>query len=309
MEVLYDIADLERLPGPLHLAIGVFDGVHLGHQAVIQAAKDSAASIGGTSVVVTFDPHPVQVLSPQNAPRLLTASAHKLSILDRFMKVDSALFISFNREFSEQTGEEFIRALIKHARGGISRICVGEQWQFGKGRSGDIALLKKLGDELSFSVTGVRTVEARGMRVSSTRIREAVGAGDFSIARALIGRSYTVFGTVIEGQKLGRTIGFPTANFTVNHEQLPPTGVYAVRARGAGDSWDGVANLGYRPTVKGGEIKRLLEVHLFDLNYEIYGEEMEVEFVQYIRSEQKFEGVDALKEQIGRDVGDAKRIL
>ena len=309
MEILNDIADLERLSGPLHLAIGVFDGVHLGHQAVINAAKESAASTGGTSVVVTFDPHPVQVLSPQNAPRLLTASAHKLSILDRVLKIDSALFISFSRKFSEQTGEEFIRDLIGHSHDGISRICVGEQWQFGKGRSGDIALLKKLGEELSFSVTGVRTIEAKGMRVSSTRIREAVGAGDFSVARALMGRSYAVLGTVIEGQKLGRTIGFPTANFTVYHEQLPPTGVYAVRARGAGDSWDGVANLGYRPTVKGGEIKRLLEVHLFDLDYEIYGEEMEVEFVQYIRPEQKFDGVDALKEQIGRDVKVAKQVL
>jgi len=308
MEVLYDIADLKRLHGPLHFAIGVFDGVHLGHKAVIEAARASAKE-GGTAVVVTFDPHPVQVLSPRNAPRLLTASAHKLFLLDRVLKVDSVLIVSFNLEFSEQTGEEFVRALLENSPCGVARICVGEQWQFGKGRSGDVQLLRDLGNEHGFEVAGVGIVETGGMRVSSTRIREAIGAGDFEVANSLLGRRYTVFGTVIEGQKLGRTIGFPTANLTVHQEQLPPTGVYAVRAAGAGESWDGVANLGYRPTVAGGEVKRILEVHLFGLEYEIYGEELEVEFVQFIRPEKKFDGVEALKEQIGRDVETARAVL
>lgn len=308
MEVLYDIADLRRLPGPLHFAIGVFDGVHQGHRAVIDAALASAEE-GGSAVVVTFDPHPVQVLSPRNAPRLLTASAHKLFLLERMLKVDSVLIVNFDRAFSEQTGEEFVRALIENSSDGVARICVGEQWQFGKGRSGDIELLRKIGEENGFEVTGVGTVEAGGMRVSSTRIREAIGAGDFDVANSLLGRCYTVFGTVIEGQKLGRAIGFPTANLTVHQEQLPPTGVYAVRATGAGDSWNGVANLGYRPTVAGGLVKRILEVHLFGLEHEIYGEELEVEFVRFIRPEQKFDGVDALKGQIGKDVEAARKIL
>ena len=308
MEVLYDIAHLRCLPGPLHFAIGVFDGVHLGHQAVIDAALASAEE-GGTAVVVTFDPHPVQVLSPRNAPRLLTASAHKLFLLERMLKANSVLIVNFDRTFSDQTGEEFVRALIESSPDGVARICVGEQWQFGKGRSGDIELLRKLGKENGFEVTGVGTVEAGGMRVSSTRIREAIGAGDFDVAHSLLGRRYTVFGTVIEGQKLGRTIGFPTANLTVHQEQLPPTGVYAVRATGAGDSWDGVANLGYRPTVAGGLVKRILEVHLFGLEHEIYGEKLEIEFVRFIRPEQKFDGVDALKGQIWKDVETARQIL
>lgn len=310
MNLLHDISELKNLEGPLHLAIGVFDGVHLGHKEVIEAAFDSAKEVGGQVVVVTFDPHPVEVLAPANAPRLLAGHEHKLLILEREMGVKNVLIVRFDRDFAEQTGEEFVRALIGSGpAGGIARICVGEAWQFGKGRSGDVELLRTLGSELNFEVTGVPTVEMGGMRVSSTRIREAVGAGDFEVAEKLLGRKYTVYGTVIGGRKLGRTIGFPTANLTVHSEQLPPTGVYAVRAVGYGDSWDGVANLGYRPTVEGGEVKRLLEIHLFGLDYEIYGEDLEVEFVQFLRREKKFSGVDELKEQIALDVEKAKKTL
>lgn len=310
MEVLFRIDDLRRLSGPLHLAIGVFDGVHLGHQAVIEAAKESAQAAGGTVVVVTFDPHPVEVLAPQSAPRLLTAPQHKLFLLKRVLGIRQVLVVPFDSEFAEQSGEQFIEALIKAAPGGgIRRICVGQDWKFGKKRSGDVGLLHRLGERYGFSVTGVGTVKANSMRVSSTRIREAVGAGDFEIAKSLLGRDYTVFGTVIEGQKLGRTLGFPTANFTVHREQLPPTGVYAVRATGAGDSWNGVGNLGYRPTVAGGEVKRLLEVHLFGLNHEIYGEDLEIEFVECIRPEKKFDGLDALRAQIERDIVAAQAVL
>lgn len=310
MEVLFDIADLKRLPGPLHLAIGVFDGVHCGHQTVIEAAKSSASEDGGSVVVVTFDPHPVEVLSPQSAPRLLTAPRHKLVLLEREMGISQVLVVPFDGDFAEQTGEQFIASMLQAApEGGISRICVGRDWKFGKKRSGDVALLESLGEQHGFNVTGVGTVEVNSMRVSSTRIREAVGAGDFEIAKSLLGRDYTVFGTVIEGRKLGRTLGFPTANFTVHREQLPPTGVYAVRAIGAGDGWNGVANLGYRPTVEGGEMKRLLEVHLFGLDHEIYGEDLEIEFVQFIRPERKFDGLDALKAQIATDVEAARAVF
>jgi riboflavin kinase / FMN adenylyltransferase len=310
MDILTDIADLRRVRGPLHLAIGVFDGLHCGHRAVIEAAKGSAAEAGGSVVVVTFDPHPIELLSPRNAPRLLTASAHKLHLLERHLGVSQVLVVSFNRDFAEQTGEQFVESLIAAApTEGIARICVGQGWQFGKGRSGDTALLESLGKKFGFEVSGIATVEVRGMRVSSTRIREAVAAGDFEVAAALLGRVYTVFGTVIKGRQLGRTIGFPTANLTVHSEQLPPTGVYAVRATGSGDSWNGVANLGYRPTVEGGEVKRLLEVHLFGLDGEIYGEDLEVEFVEFIRPEQKFDGIEALQAQIGKDAAAAKAVF
>jgi riboflavin kinase/FMN adenylyltransferase len=310
MDILTDIAELQGVRGPLHLAIGVFDGVHCGHRAVIEAAKHSAGESGGSVVVVTFDPHPIELLSPRNAPRLLTASDHKLHLLERHLGVRQVLVVSFTREFAEQTGEEFVASLIAAVPdGGIARICVGQGWQFGKGRSGDTALLESLGQRYGFEVSGVGTVEVSGMRVSSTRIREAIAAGDFEVAAALLGRVYTVFGTVIKGRQLGRTIGFPTANLTVHSEQLPPTGVYAVRATGSGDSWNGVANLGYRPTVEGGEVKRLLEVHLFGLESDIYGEDLEVEFVEYIRPEQKFEGLEALKGQIARDAAAARAIF
>lgn len=307
MDLIRDIGDLQRIPGPLHLAIGVFDGVHLGHAAVIEAARESSQEVGGTVAVVTFDPHPIEVLSPRNAPRLLTASRHKLLILERNLGVGHVLVVPFDRDFAEQSGEQFVMALLDAApREGIARICVGETWKFGKARSGDFGLLQELGGAHGFAVTGVKTVEAGGLRVSSTRIREAIGAGDFAIAASLLGREYTVFGTVIEGRKLGRTIGFPTANLTVHHEQLPPTGVYAVTATGAGDSWNGVANLGYRPTVEGGKMKRLLEVHLFGLEHDIYGEEIEVEFRKFIRSEEKFDGLEELKAQIQRDAEEAR---
>jgi len=310
MDLLRHIGELNQLKGPLHLAIGVFDGLHLGHQAVIRAAQESAMESGGSAVVVTFDPHPIEVLSPGNSPRMLTASAHKLILLQRQLGVRQVLVVPFDREFAEQTGEQFVESLIAAApTGGIARICVGEAWQFGKGRSGDVTLLEKLGSRFGFGVSGIETVTIRGMRVSSTRIREAVAAGDFEVAAALLGRVYTVYGTVIKGRQLGRTIGFPTANLTVHSEQLPPTGVYAVRATGAGDSWNGVANLGYRPTVEGGEVKRLLEIHLFGLDSEIYGEDLEVEFVGFIRPEQKFHGLEALREQITSDVGTAKGLL
>lgn len=310
MDLLRDIADLERVPGPLHLAVGVFDGLHLGHRAVVEAARESAAKDGGSVVVVTFDPHPIEILSPRNAPRLLTASRHKLMILERDLGVQSVLVVPFDREFAEQSGEEFVLALLKSApAAGLARICVGQGWKFGKARSGNTDLLKTLGSEHGFEVTGVDTVEVDGVRVSSTRIREAVGAGDFEIAASLLGRDYSVFGTVIEGRKLGRTIGFPTANLTVHHEQLPPTGVYAVTASGVGDSWNGVANLGYRPTVEGGKTKRLLEVHLFGLEHEIYGEEIEVKFVEFLRPEKKFDGVEELKKQIAHDAEAARAVF
>lgn len=310
MDLIPDIADLQRVPGPLHLAIGVFDGVHLGHRAVIEAARESQQKIGGSVVVVTFDPHPIEVLSPRNAPRLLTASRHKLVILERNLGVNRVLVVPFDRDFAEQSGEAFVMSLLEATPNqGIARICVGESWKFGKARSGNIELLRKLGADNSFEVTGVETVEAGGVRVSSTRIREAIGAGDFAVAAALLGREYSVFGTVIEGRKLGRTIGYPTANLTVHHEQLPPTGVYAVTATGAGDSWNGVANLGYRPTVEGGKMKRLLEVHLFGLDHEIYGEDIEVEFVKFIRPEKKFDGLEELKEQISQDADEARAVF
>lgn len=307
MNILTEIQSLGSLTGPLHLAIGVFDGVHLGHQAVIKKSIQRQGEVGGKVVVVTFDPHPVTVLAPDNAPRLLTSTHHKARLLEDILQVENLLTVAFDKEFAAQSGEEFIRSLTGSAETGS--ISVGTDFQFGKNRSGNIELLKSLSRELNFQLNATDILEVNGIVASSTKIRESIERGDFDMARSLLGRNYTVLGTVIEGRQMGRTIGFPTANLTVHSEQLPPTGVYAVRAKGSDQTRDGVANLGFRPTVEGGDVKRLLEVHLFGLEHEIYGEDLEVDFVQFIRGEQKFDGLDALKAQIAADAAEARRIF
>lgn len=310
MDVIREISGLGEWPGPLSLAIGVFDGVHVGHQAVIEAARSFALEKGGTAVVVTFDPHPVDVLAPEKAPRLLTNPTHKLRIFRETLDIRHVLLVGFDRRFSAFSGEEFVRQLLSAAGDpGIQKICVGQDWRFGKDRSGDIGLLSRMGKEHGFEVEGLGTVSVDGARVSSTRVREAIQAGDFSLAARLLGRPYSVLGEVVRGRQVGRTLGFPTANLSVRREQLPPAGVYAVRAAGENESWNGVANLGYRPTVEGGTGELRLEVHLLGLDREIYGEEIEVTFVRKLRDEKKFDGLEALKHQIGVDLEEARRIF
>ncbi|MCB1203664.1 MAG: bifunctional riboflavin kinase/FAD synthetase [Verrucomicrobiae bacterium] len=310
MEVIREMSGLGRWPGPLSLAIGVFDGVHVGHQAVIEVAGKDAEISGGSAVVVTFEPHPVEVLAPGKAPRLLTNSTHKLRILEERLGIRHALLIPFDRDFASFSGEDFVLKLLAGAEGaGIRKICVGRDWRFGRERSGDIELLLEMGRAHGFSVDGLDTVSKDGVRVSSTRVREAIQMGDFSLAANLLGRPYSVLGEVVKGRQLGRTLGFPTANLSVRREQLPPAGVYAVRAAGKGESWNGVANLGYRPTVEGGTGELRLEVHLFGLAEEIYGKDIEVEFVEKIREEEEFGGVEELKRRIADDVSEAKRVL
>lgn len=310
MEVIEDISGLRKLPGPLHLAIGVFDGLHLGHRAVIEDAARSAAEAGGGSVVVTFDPHPVEVLNPGKAPRLLTDTPHKLRLLERELGVGTVLVVKFDAAFAALSGEAFVDSLLGNApASGIVRISVGEDWRFGRARGGDLALLEKMGRERGFTVSGLGTVELEGTRVSSTRVREALTAGDLATAARLLGRDYSVHGKVELGRQLGRTLGFPTANLSVRREQLPPPGVYATRTRVGDEVFGGVANLGVRPTVEDEGAELRLEVHLFGLDREIYGEDVELEFVAWVREERRFDGLEALKEQIARDVKAAKRAL
>jgi riboflavin kinase/FMN adenylyltransferase len=188
----------------------------------------------------------------------------------------------------------------------LREICVGHEWSFGKGRAGNLALLKKLGATHGFNVIGVEAVNVNGEVVSSTAIRQAIEAGDLVKATQMLGREYTILGTVVRGEQLGRKLGFPTANLSAHSEQFPPNGVYVTEARIGGTLYRGVANLGFRPTVTAGKPERLLELHLFDLDREIYGEEMEVRFLRYLRPEQKFANVDALRAQIASDVRQAR---
>ena len=304
MQILRSISELKELPGPLFLAIGAFDGVHLGHQAVISTSARHAKDAGGTPVVVTFDPHPAKVLRPNDAPHLLTATQHKIALI-RDLGVAHLLVLQFDRQFAATPPEEFVRQLVTNSHP-LREICVGHEWSFGRGRAGNLALLKELGAAADFNVVGVPAVMLNGEVVSSTAIRRAVAEGDLTKATQMLGREYTILGTVKAGGKLGRKLGFPTANLSAHSEQFPPNGVYMAEARLAGALYRGVANLGYRPTVSTGNPERLLELHLFDLNRDIYGEEVEVRFLRYLRPEQKFENVDALAAQIARDVAEAR---
>ena len=304
MRVLRSISELGELRGPLFLAIGVFDGVHLGHQAVISTSAKHAGETGGTAVVVTFDPHPLKVLRPNNAPHLLTATQHKIALI-RDLGVEHLLVLHFDRGFAATSPEDFVQQLVENSKP-LREICVGHEWSFGRGRTGNLALLKELGQRDRFNVIGVEAVTLNGEVVSSTAIRKAVEEGNLVKGTQMLGREYTILGTVIRGEQLGRKLGFPTANLSAHSEQFPPNGVYIVEARLAGSLYRGVANLGFRPTVADGKPERLLELHLFDLDREIYGEEMEVRFLRYLRPEQKFADLEALKAQIALDVRQAR---
>ena len=306
MEILRSIAELESLRGPLFLAIGVFDGVHLGHQAVISAATSHTRAAEGTPVVMTFDPHPLKVLRPQYAPHLLTATQHKIALI-RDLGVEHLLVINFDRKFAATSPEEFVEELVTHSRP-LREICVGHEWSFGKNRRGNLDLLKRLGAQFDFSVVGVQPVTVNGEVVSSTAIRQAVEKGDFAKAAEMLGREYTILGTVTRGDNLGKKIGFPTANLSAHSEQFPPNGVYLAEAWINGVSYHGVINLGYRPTVSSGKSERVLEIYLLDFNRDIYGEDIEVRFVRHLRPERKFESLESLAQQIELDVRRAREL-
>jgi riboflavin kinase/FMN adenylyltransferase len=287
---------------PLHLALGVFDGVHLGHQSVIASSIEAARTNGGASVVVTFEPHPIRVLSPDRAPRQLLASLdHKCRLLER-MGVDAVLALHFDAALATMSAEAFF-AMLREA-GNIASIAVGEDWRFGRGRAGDVAFLRRCGEAHGIAIHALPPIMHEGERISSTRIRQSIRDGALVNAAAMLGRPYGVEGVVAKGQQLGRTIGFPTANLALHNEQLPPDGVWVVEVCSESDRWHGVANLGVRPTI--GDSIRSLEVHLFDMSADLYGKILEVEFLHHLRAEKKFEHLDALRDQIGRDAATAR---
>jgi len=306
MEILRSIPELSQLRGPIFLAIGVFDGVHRGHQAVISTSARHAHSADGTPVVVTFDPHPEKVLRPEAAPHLLTATQHKIALI-RALGVGHLLMIAFNRDFASTSPESFVEQLVVNSKP-LREICVGHEWSFGKNRAGNLDLLKKLGARFDFNVIGILPVSVNGTVVSSTAIRQAVEKGDFVKAAEMLGREYTILGTVVRGDNLGKQIGYPTANLSAHSEQFPPNGVYFAKARINGALYHGVVNLGYRPTVHKGNPERVLEIYLLDFNRDIYGEDVEIRFIRYLRPEKKFDSVAALARQIDVDVRQAREL-
>ncbi len=306
MEILRSIPELERLRGSLFLAIGVFDGVHRGHQAVISTSADHAATSNGTPLVVTFDPHPEKVLRPQAAPHLLSATQHKIALI-RALGVEHLLIITFNKQFAATEPEDFVQKLVIHSEP-LREICVGHEWSFGKNRRGNLDLLKKLGAKFNFDVVGIPPVKIKGAVVSSTAIRQAIEKGDLAKAAEMLGREYTILGTVTRGDNLGKKIGFPTANRSAHSEQFPPNGVYVAEARIDGELYRGVINLGIRPTVSSGKSERVLEIHLFDFSRDIYGHDVEVRFLKFLRPEKKLANLDALVQQIRQDVERARQL-
>jgi len=297
------IADLAAIPGPVVLAIGVFDGVHLGHRAVIERALSDARRLGAQAVVATFDPHPAKVLRPEKAPRLLTSTPHKLRII-RSLGAQHVLTIPFTREFAATEPADFVRALAEACE--LREVCVGHEWAFGKDRTGNLALLDRLGHELGFEEVGVPAITAGGEVVSSTAIRAAVEAGDLAKAARLLGRDFSILGTVKRGDQLGRQLGFPTANLAAHNEQFPPNGVYAVDVRLDGGERRGVANIGVRPTIEHASGERLLEVHVLDFDGDLYDADLEVVFRRFLRAERKFPSLDALRAQIADDAASAR---
>jgi riboflavin kinase/FMN adenylyltransferase len=307
MDVLRSIPELSRLRGPLFLAIGVFDGVHLGHQAVISTSARAAKSGNGTAVVVTFDPHPEKVLRPDSAPHLLTATRHKVQLI-RSLGVEHLLVIHFDKQFAATSPEQFVEELVRHSKP-LRQICVGHEWSFGKGAAGNLDLLERLGAANHFDVIGIPPVRVADQVVSSTAIRKAIQQGDFAAAARMLGRDYTILGTVVGGDKMGKKLGFPTANLSAHSEQFPPNGVYVAEADLDGQIHQGVLNLGSRPTIHADVNERVLEIHLLDFDHDIYDYDVEVRFVAYLRPEQKFDGLDALKRQIQADVRAARQTL
>lgn len=307
MQIIHNISDLESLAGPLHLALGVFDGVHVGHQAVILNAVESARKTGGKVGVVTFEPHPVRVLAPDRAPRRILASIeHKANLLSE-MGVDFLCVQEFTLDFAAREAREFVNDLVNYSDR-LKSIAVGEDWIFGKARGGNVSKLKEWGMEMGFTVTAATPVMVAGERVSSTRVRQAVRDGNLKAVHEMMGRPYDVVGTVVEGKQLARQLGFPTANVVVHNEQLPPDGVWALEVRYAAKVYQGIGNLGRRPTVEHEGARRLLEIHLFDFEGDLYGETLEAEFVSYIREEKKFNSVEELKSQIEKDVQQVKQM-
>jgi riboflavin kinase / FMN adenylyltransferase len=287
------------------LAIGFFDGVHLGHQQIIRQTVADAHQHEAAAVVVSFDRHPSAVVAPDRVPPLIQTLPQRLRAIET-LGVAGLLLIRFDEAFSRRTGEEFIRELA-HDFERIFSICVGATFTFGHRRGGNVELLRALGRELHFQVHGLAAVALDGDTVSSTRIREAIQAGQFDAAGQMLGRSYALGGAVMEGQRLGRTLGFPTANLDVTGLVLPPNGIYAAHAEVNGRSHRAAVNIGVRPTIADAPPVVAVEAHLLDFDGDLYGQEMT--FVEKIRDERKFPSLDALRAQIAQDVAAARKLF
>ncbi len=306
MQIFKNTEDIEIPFSNACVTIGNFDGVHFGHQQLFRTVVQKARAIKGTSVAITFDPHPLQVLLPGGI-KLISTCEQKIELIE-MAGIDVLLIIPFTKEFAKTTADDFVAELLVR-RLGVKELVVGYDYAFGKGRSGNIEFLQRQGKHFGFPVTVVDAYYIDNQLVSSTRIRELVRGGDMTAARELLGRNYQIRGTVQVGkQRGGKVIGFPTANLKFNEEDLVPKhGVYVTQVICRGRGYGGILNIGYNPTF--GEEQLVAETHIFDFNEDIYGQPIKVNLLKFMRSERKFSGAGELSEQIGKDVLVAKTIL
>mgnify|MGYP003341816210 CR=1 FL=1 len=303
MEIIRGLYNLRDYHRGCVATIGNFDGVHLGHQQVLSLVREQAQQRQLPSIVILFEPQPLEFVAPDKAPRRITRFREKIRLL-RELGIDRVVCLPFNARLQNLTAMEFIQQLLVDGLG-VAHFVVGDDFRFGRQRQGDFALLQQAGATYGFSVESTPSCCYAGERVSSTAIRQALQSHDLAKAAELLGRPFDITGKVAKGQQLGRTIGVPTANIRLQNKQPALQGVYATRILGLQDKvYEGVANIGYRPTLSG--FKPQLEVHIFDLQADLYGCQLQVEFCHFIRAEQKFADLAALQQQIKQDIAAAK---
>lgn len=306
MKIYHGLDEFKKLEFAV-VTSGTFDGVHFGHQKILQSLDEITKKNGGESVLLTYWPHPRLVLFPDQELYLLTSIEEKAKLLSQ-KHVDHLIIIPFTEAFSDLSSEEFIKDILVE-KIGTKKLVIGYDHKFGKNRSGSFQVLRKDGPIYGFEVEEIPKQMIENNAVSSTKIRKALSDGHIEIANEYLGRSFCIHGKVIEGDKIGRTIDFPTANIEVifKHKLIPAEGIYAVRVKLNQHTYKGMLNIGFRPTF-GGTQKRM-EVNIFDFNQDIYGDEILVEFYHKIRSEIKFQNVGALKSQLHKDKKEALKIL
>jgi riboflavin kinase/FMN adenylyltransferase len=289
---------------PVALTIGNFDGVHLGHQALLALLRVAARERGLPSAVVIFEPHPREFFTPQQAPARLTSMREKLELFAAF-GVDRVHVCRFNNSFAKMSATDFAQAL--HADAGAKFVLIGDDFRFGSGRGGDFALMAQVGSQHGFEVQAMHSVLHDDVRISSTAVRKVLAEGRMDVAQSYLGRPYSISGRVEHGDGLGKRIGFPTANIQLKHNRPPLAGIFVVQVQGDDMTpIQGVSSLGVRPTVRS-DGKPVLEVHLFDFSRQIYNKHMRVDFLHKLRDEEKFPDVETLTRQIALDVMNAKK--
>ncbi len=306
MKFIRGLHNLPSFPEGTAITIGNFDGVHLGHQHILQELCQQAKARRLPTVVILFEPQPQEYFQPEYAPVRLTPLRDKLNLLAK-TKVDYVLCLHFNAKFAHISAQEFITSLLLKALN-MKYLLVGEDFHFGYRREGNFTLLQQAATIYPFEVMRSPTISADAGRISSTRIRQAIQQDDFAVAERLLGHPYSLSGRVMHGDKRGRTIGFPTANIKLPQRPLALSGVYVVDIFDSRETcYHGVANIGVRPTVDG--LKCLLEVHIFDFNQDIYGQRLNIVFLKKLRNEQRFSNFEALQRQIQQDVIAAKQFF